>query len=207
MKTAISKLCALAGCMTTSLANSFIFSVLAFGLHLVAISSEAAEMGFLPTTTASPPPSGAKQLCLRYYWACISKQSVPLPGDEELQIIKQINRKINISTRTISDQSQYKTTEFWALPTSLGGDCEDIALLKKRDMIAAGVNPGKLLLATVLDSNRNAHAVLIYRSSQGDLVLDNLTNRVKHWSATRYFFLRLQDPEQPRNWVAVYSRG
>jgi len=80
-------------------------------------------------------------------------------------------------------------------------------LLKKRDLIKAGIDPRKLLLATVLDTRKNAHAVLVYRSSQGDLVLDNLTNRIKPWSDTRYLFLRMQDPKQPRKWVGVYGRS
>ena len=72
---------------------------------------------------------------------------------------------------------------------------------------SAGIDPRKLLLATVLDNRKNPHAVLVYRSSQGDLVLDNLTNRIKPWNATRYLFLRMQDPKQPRNWVGVYGRS
>ena len=84
---------------------------------------------------------------------------------------------------------------------------KDFALLKKRELIRAGIDPSKLLIATVLDRKRNAHAVLVYRSSQGDLVLDNLTNRIKPWSVTRYLFLRMQDPRQPRNWVGVYLQS
>ncbi|MTH98439.1 transglutaminase-like cysteine peptidase [Roseibium sp. RKSG952] len=177
------------------------------GSVVAGTNANAAETAFIPSVAASPPPAGAQQLCRQYTWACAKKAAISLPSHQELRLVKQINRQVNASTRSVSDQSQYKTRERWALPTSLGGDCEDFALLKKRDLIRAGIDPSKLLIATVLDTRRNAHAVLVYRSGQGDLVLDNLTNKIKPWSATQYLFLRMQDPKQPRRWVGVYGRS
>ncbi|WP_234995101.1 transglutaminase-like cysteine peptidase [Ruegeria meonggei] len=183
--------------------------VFALVLASMAISSEATatEGKFIPSAYASPPPSGARQLCRQYNWACSNKVSVSLSNRQEMQIIKRVNRQVNATTRSVTDQSQYRTTERWALPTSQGGDCEDFALLKKRDLIRAGVDPSKLLIATVLDTKRNSHAVLVYRSAGGDLVLDNLTNQIKPWSATRYLFLRMQNPRKPSVWVGIYGRS
>ncbi len=169
--------------------------------------AQAAEPAFIPALASSPPPTGARQLCREYTWACAKKRSINLSSQQELRLVKQINRRVNANTASVTDQSQYKTRERWALPTSRGGDCEDFALLKKRDLIQAGIDPSKLLLATVLDSRRNSHAVLVYRSSQGDLILDNLTSQVKPWSKTNYLFLRMQDPKQPRRWVGVYGKS
>lgn len=177
------------------------------GTLMMATPASATGSAFITQFTASPPPSGARQLCRQYSWACASSAAKKMHSSQEMQLVKTINRKVNASTREITDQSQYKTREHWALPTSRGGDCEDFALLKKRDLIRAGIDPSKLLIATVLDTRRNSHAVLVYRSNQGDLVLDNLTNRIKPWADTRYLFLRMQDPKQPRNWVGVYGRS
>ncbi|WP_253276803.1 transglutaminase-like cysteine peptidase [Ruegeria sp. 6PALISEP08] len=171
----------------------------------VATEAHASEGRFIPTVTSSPPPTGARNLCRQYSWACTAARSSTLTIQSEMQLVKEINRRVNVSTRDVTDQSQYKTRELWALPTARGGDCEDFALLKKRDLIHAGVDPSKLFIATVLDTRRTAHAVLIYRSTQGDLVLDNLTNRIKPWSKTRYLFLRMQDPKKPGRWVGVYG--
>ncbi|MEM7318516.1 MAG: transglutaminase-like cysteine peptidase [Pseudomonadota bacterium] len=170
-------------------------------------AATASEGAFITSISASPPPSGAQNLCRQYNWACTTKASVSLSHQQEMQIVQRVNRQVNASTREVTDQSQYKMREMWALPTTRGGDCEDFALLKKRDLIKAGIDPRKLLIATVLDTRRNAHAVLIYRSASGDLVLDNLTNRIKPWKATRYLFMRMQDPKQPRRWVGVYGRS
>lgn len=177
------------------------------GALFTAPEARAAEGAFIPSVAVSSPPSGARELCQQYSWACSSKRSVKLSSQQEMNIVKNVNRRVNATTREITDQSQYRTQERWALPTSLGGDCEDFALLKKRDLIKAGIDPSKLLIATVLDTSRTPHAVLVYRSAGGDLVLDNLTNRIKPWSSTRYLFLRMQDPKQPRRWVGVYGRS
>lgn len=177
------------------------------GAVLTTGQASASETAFISGFSASPPPSGARTLCRQYAWACANKKSVSLPSHQELRLVKQINSQVNATTREVTDQVQYKTRERWALPTSRGGDCEDFALLKKRDLIKAGIDPNKLLLATVLDTRRGPHAVLVYRSNQGDLVLDNLTNRIKPWSATRYLFLRMQDPKQPQRWVGIYGRS
>ncbi len=187
-----------------ALLGAAIFCMGASGLSSTAVASGTA---FLPVVSASPPPSGALQLCDQYSWACASATSVSMSGEREMELVRRINRHVNASTREVTDQSQYRMQERWALPTRRGGDCEDFALLKKRELIRAGIDPSKLLIATVLDRKRNAHAVLVYRSSQGDLVLDNLTNRIKPWSVTRYLFLRMQDPRQPRNWVGVYLQS
>ncbi len=185
----------------------FGMAILISGSLLIGTEASAKDAAFIQSVAASPPPSGARQLCRQYSWACAHKSISTLSISQEMQLVKEINRRVNRSTREVTDQSQYKTRELWALPTSRGGDCEDFALLKKRDLIQAGLDPRKLLLATVLDTRRNSHAVLIYRSSHGDLVLDNVTNQIKPWKATRYLFLRMQDPKQPAKWLGVYGKS
>ncbi len=54
------------------------------------------------------------------------------------------------------------------------GDCEDIALLKRRDLIEKGWPVGALLMTVVRQANGEGHAVLTVLTDRGDLVLDNL---------------------------------
>ncbi|MEX0349525.1 MAG: transglutaminase-like cysteine peptidase [Paracoccaceae bacterium] len=169
-------------------------------------SPVAADPRFLAVSTSFPAPGGAQNLCRDYSWACSAAQKRSLPADYERAMVWRVNQSVNAATRDVTDLRQYKIEEKWALPTRLGGDCEDFALLKKRELVRAGVDPRKLLIATVLDRRRNPHAVLVYRSPQGDLVLDNLTNRIKTWTETGYVFLRMQDPRQPRKWVGIQNR-
>ncbi len=198
-----------AGCGAGKVTSKQLIQVAALvcGSLMIAAPVAASEPRFITGVMASPPPSGAHGLCQQYAWACSKQSGANFSSDQEFQIVKKINRKVNSSTRAVTDQFQYKTRERWALPTDVGGDCEDFALLKKRDLIMAGIDPGKLLIATVLDTRRNAHAVLIYRSVKGDLVLDNLTSRIRPWTDTRYLFLRMQDPKQPKRWMGVFRRS
>ncbi|WP_223162406.1 transglutaminase-like cysteine peptidase [Ruegeria intermedia] len=174
---------------------------------IVTTNVAAAETAFIPVGVASPPPAGAIQLCKTYSWACAKESFRTLSLTSELEVVRQVNRSVNSSTREVPDRTQYKTVEKWALPTASGGDCEDIALLKKKELVKAGVSPKRLLIATVLDRSKSGHAVLVYRSSNGDMILDNQTNRIRPWSATKYLFLRMQDPNQPHRWIGVYRRS
>ncbi len=107
----------------------------------------------------------------------------------------------------ISDASQYRRDELWALPTRRGGDCEDFALLKKRELIRLGIPAERLLIATVLDRKYRGHAVLVVRTHRGDMVLDNLTNRVMRWERTGYTFMKMQNPARPDTWQAILAGG
>lgn len=188
--------------MTTG--HSVIRQALAASLLLLIGAGQAGATGrYLHAARAAPAPSGAQALCATYAWACDGRAGAS--GASEMQLVARVNRQINAGTREISDRSQYRVEERWALPTRRGGDCEDFALVKKRELIRSGVAPARLLIATALDRSRRSHAVLIYRSAEGDLVLDNQTDRIFGWRQTGYLFLRMQDPRDPRRWVAGFG--
>ncbi|MCV2878813.1 transglutaminase-like cysteine peptidase [Sedimentimonas flavescens] len=181
-----------------------ILAGLGLGLLLTPQSADAImSTAFLQSRGAAPAPSGARALCQQYDWACATSQAPVQRVADEFRLIKAVNSQVNRAVRSIDDKRQYGVAENWALPTKRGGDCEDFALLKKYELIRRGIDPQRLLIATALDRKRNPHAVLIYRSDQGDYVLDNLTSQVKTWKSTRYFFLRMQDPAKPSRWMNV----
>ena len=183
------------------------FLMLLIAVFFTAPTMSVANSQFIPVRGMIAPPSGANDLCATYKWACAKSRGGRTLTDQELKVVKDINKKVNRQVHSISDQAQYKNPEVWALPTNRGGDCEDFALLKKRELIGLGIDPSHLLLATVHDRRQGAHAVLIVRSGQGDLVLDNLTNRIRTWQDTQYTFLRMQNPATPTKWVAVFAGG
>ena len=188
------------------------FSAIAVGaalllLHVGGQPAGASSQAFLPQRMHIQAPDGAEGLCRKYSWACSQARRSGQLTQQDLQRVSVINKQINSSTRAVDDQSQYRRTEYWALPSARGGDCEDFALLKKRELIQAGIAPNRLLIATVLDRGRGGHAVLVLRTDTGDVVLDNLTNRILPWSKTRYTFLRMQDPRSPNRWIGVFEGG
>ena len=129
-----------------------------------------------------------------------------MSGEETLSLAARVTRRVNRRVRPVDDWDQYRTSEHWALPTRRGGDCEDIALLKKRELIGQGVDPTRLLIATVYSRRTGPHAVLVLRLPAGDFVLDNVTDQVKPWHGTRYTFLAMQDPGSKDAWVRVSGR-
>lgn len=161
---------------------------------------------FLPVKQAAPAPEGAASLCRAYDWAC-AMGNRSAAGAEVLKLAAKVNSAANAAVRPISDQRQFAVAERWSLPTAKGGDCEDYALLKKQQLIAAGVSPDRLLIAVVLDRKRQPHAVLVLRTEMGDFVLDNLTKRVLPWQKTGYAFLRMQNPDNPAGWVSVMAQA
>lgn len=186
------------------LARGLSAAILAFGLALPV--GAAPGVDYIAPRKPIAAPQGFAGVCERYSWACARSGSKRLTADF-LGLADGVNRKINARVRQVSDRSQYGREEVWALPTGRGGDCEDFALLKKRELIQMGVPANRLLIATVLDRNRSPHAVLVVRTAAGDYVLDNLTNRIRGWRQTGYTFLRMQNPSSPGHWDAIFAGG
>ncbi|MGB3316324.1 MAG: transglutaminase-like cysteine peptidase [Albidovulum sp.] len=175
------------------------------GMAQPARSGTGTETHLVPRQPIAAP-TGFNGVCDRYIWAC-ARGGYDTEQIGVLHLAKTVNASVNRTTRAVSDRRQYGDEEVWALPTSFGGDCEDIVLLKKRELVLRGVAPESLLIATVLDNRRAAHAVLVLRTGDEDLVLDNLKNRILPWQKTGYSFLRMQNPEAPHKWDAVLAGG
>ncbi|MEL6645937.1 MAG: transglutaminase-like cysteine peptidase [Pseudomonadota bacterium] len=186
---------------------SALSAALIISTAVVAEATGPQTAAHLPTLQRVAAPDGFNGVCQRYVWACENTRSRVKSTEELLRVARSVNLTVNRSFDEVADQTQYNRQEYWALPTSIGGDCEDFALLKRQELMAMGVPGERLLIATVLDRQRRAHAVLVLRTDRGDMVLDNLTNRIKHWSATGYTFLRMQDPDAPSRWNAVFAGG
>jgi predicted transglutaminase-like cysteine proteinase len=132
---------------------------------------------FILSRSATPAPGGARNLCSSHSWACATSGNRAPLTRAQLQTVAATNRRINRTVRQITDRAQYGVEDYWALPTARGGDCEDFAMLKKLELMRAGIAPERLLIATVLDRRLVPHAVLVLRTDFGDFVLDNLTSR------------------------------
>ena len=60
-----------------------------------------------------------------------------------------------------------------------------------------------LLMTVVRKPNGEGHAVLTVRTDKGDLVLDNLTDKVRLWSETGYRYLKRQASDNTGHWVSI----
>ena len=131
------------------------------------------------------PPSAAEQLT-----------------QDRWRELREANRLANVIVEPQSDFDHYGVAEVWAVPGSYG-DCEDYVLLKRKWLIQKGWPAGTLLITVVLDELGEGHAVLLARTSGGDLVLDNKTDDVRLWSQTPYLFVKRQSASNPSQWAKI----
>lgn len=115
----------------------------------------------------------------------------------DLSHLEVVNRQVNAAIAPVNDGA-----DVWS-PDAAAGDCEDYALAKRQQLIAQGWAPSQLLIAVVEDPLQGAHAVLIARTDQGDLVLDNLTDEILPWTDTRLTFVSRQSEKLPAMWVKL----
>lgn len=118
--------------------------------------------------------------------------------DAELQ---QVNRSVNSRIRERSDRETVGKADDWRVPTT-AGDCEDFAILKKKELVSRGW-PASALLLTVARHRGEGHTVLTVRTSEGDLILDNLTSTVRDWSKTPYQYFARQAQGNGRGWERI----
>ena len=132
--------------------------------------------GFPGIASAANAPLGYQLMCLKTPAECKGGGAAKVSATKDvLAVLKSVNLKIN---RSIKPRYDVASTDVWN-PNAKSGDCEDYALAKRKALIKAGVPAGSLRLAHVKTRSGEGHAVLIVKTSKGDLVLDNLTDTIK----------------------------
>lgn len=103
-----------------------------------------------------------------------------------------VNQSVNASMRFTSDRK-----EAWTVGASRG-DCEDFALTKRSRLIRLGVPAGALRIAVARNSKGEGHAVLVVKTSSGDLVLDNARHTIikRHQTGYRWIAMASSDPSR-----------
>jgi predicted transglutaminase-like cysteine proteinase len=87
------------------------------------------------------------------------------------------------------------------------GECHDYAVSKRHELLDRGWPARALLLSEVVTHSGEHHLVLVVRTKNGDLVLDNLTPQIRPWSRAPYRWVRIQQPTDTRLWATVSNRG
>jgi predicted transglutaminase-like cysteine proteinase len=142
----------------------------------------------LQTSGSFPAPVGFQIFCLTNPAHCRGGGGSQVRLTENvLDTLKSINNRVN---RSISPRGDRR--DEWVVDVS-SGDCEDYALTKRAALIRAGLPAGALRIAAATTRSGIGHAVLVVRTDQGDLVLDNLTGTIKPANQTGL------------NWVAMTS--
>lgn len=186
------------------LRQAIIGAILALAAVGPALALDTSNIAFVQTR-AKPAsvPVGAAEFCKSHATECLPNAHVidvvALTEATWTQLLA-INARNNDGIIPVTDQDLYHVAEFWTYPNGYG-DCEDIALAKRRDLIAAGWPVSTLLIAVVRERNGDGHAVLMVRTDRGDLVLDNQIGEVNVWNQTPYQYLKRQSQANPAQWV------
>jgi len=112
-----------------------------------------------------------------------------------------VNSGVN---RAIRPQNDPAGRDEWNVDVS-EGDCEDYALTKRKHLLSLGWSSRALRIAVAMTSSGEGHAVLVVKTSLGDLVLDNRTSQVRDWTKTGLRWVKIQSAD-PRVWMAMSPR-
>ena len=180
---------------------------------LICVVSHAEGSAKLPRNANSAPISGKTSIpygwvdfCQRYRGECdgadLPAMSVTLTW-QTIKEIRRINRWVNSRIVPTADIEHWGIVDQWDYPTDGKGDCEDYALMKRKLLIAEGLPRQALLITIVRDIDGEGHAVLMVKTSAGDLVLDSLRDDVRMWMETDYRFVKRQSQTNQNVWVAI----
>lgn len=150
-------------------------------------------------------PIGHYRFCERYPTECgpiVRAEQHDRLTEVAWREIEDVNENVNRRIIQVTDEEYYGKLEFWTYPKS-AGDCEDFALLKKRQLKSRGFAESDLLITVVKKPDGSGHAILTVHTSEGDFVLDNLNNKVKRWWDTPYRFEKRQSTDDAGQWVVI----
>ena len=156
------------------------------------------------------PPMAFTQFCLKYANECKPRRMVFRGGRLKLTAerwadLRSVNRNVNASIRP-EYNAQGLAGEKWLIgPAS--GDCNDYAVTKRHQLIARGWPARNVLLSEVVTSWGEHHLVVVVRTTEGDLVLDNLTANILPWTRKPYQWVRIQMPKNPNYWASLGTRN
>jgi len=179
----------------------------AFGFSAPALAGQLnfGHEAFAPVAGPTSIPIGHNDFCKVHGDECTAFDRVVdavVLDEGRWQLLVEVNNTLNRDIVPVTDADLYQVDELWTYPAGYG-DCEDIALAKRRQLIDAGWEPSTLLMAVVRESNGNGHAVLMVRTDRGDLVLDNQDGMVRVWTETPYTYIKRQSQQHAGVWVDI----
>lgn len=177
------------------------------GLAFAAAGPASADQPSIGVSGFTNAPVGYVDFCKNFPRECVAhgSQAAVRLTDARWRELQEINTFVNHTVIPVTDLDYYKSEEVWTLPEAYG-DCEDYVLLKRKFLVDRGWPTGALLVTVVFDEAGDGHAVLMARTTSGDLVLDNKTDEIKVWFQTAYRYVKRQSVGDPNRWVAVGDR-
>ena len=175
----------------------------------IAGSGERAYVERIGFETPTLAPMAYTEFCLRYPGECRTRKifrggPIRLSADRRLELGR-VNSIVN--THIVPEPNlQGLAGEVWLIGPDRG-DCNDYAVTKRHELMTLGWPARALLLSEVVTAWGEHHLVLVVRTTDGDLVLDNLTDRIKPWARAPYRWVRMQMPGVAGLWTTIASHA
>ena len=167
-------------------------------------------VGRVETTGSARPVLAWTKFCERYPAECELNPAEPATvalTSRTLRALNAVNRKVNASVKPRTDMEHWGVVDRWDLPEDGYGDCEDYQLLKRKILVEQHGLPRRALRMTVvIDDLGEGHAVLMVRTDEGDLVMDNKRSGILPWHETGYVFVK-REGQDGRDWVSLGERS
>lgn len=151
-------------------------------------------------------PMAFMRFCVRYPQDC-KLDEMPLRA-EPVELTKarmaelaMVNRDVNRAITPHEDNKGVVGEEWLVSPRE--GDCHDYAVTKRHELLARGWPSHSLLLAEVIVASGEHHLVLVVRTREEDVVLDNLNWNVRSVAQIPYQWVRAQQAENPKFWSKI----
>lgn len=178
-------------------------ALIAFGLLSLGFIADADAGTMMATGDAVIPPTGFIGFCVKHSKECLvtaaDPQPVALTAERRAQLDR-VQAEINWQIKPKEDPSHA-----WEYASDGYGDCNTYALTKRQALLALGWPEDALLLAAAYDELGEGHLVLVARTNDGDLVLDNRLKPVVAWSALPYRWVAMQSQKSPARWLKVIN--
>ena len=161
----------------------------------------------MPSGRQVMPPYGYIGFCLRDPKACEGGTDAPRDiamNAQKWAELNKVNDWVNQNVPEYEDRQLFGRSEWWTVADpKIGGDCEDLALLKQKMLEKRGWPAEALSIAVVREWNGAGHAVLVVATDRGDVVLDNKTWKIEPWKDTPYTWVKKQSRKRPYVWVSL----
>ena len=155
-------------------------------------------------------PMGFTRFCMQYPQDCRAPklsyrpELVSLTQTRKVELVM-VNGDVNRSIKPRQKAIDVSADEWLLSPRE--GNCKDYAITKRHELLALGWPAASLLLAEVVVSSGEHHLVLVVRTRENHLVLDNLNENIRPISQIPYRWVRAEEPRNPRFWATINSSG
>ena len=160
-----------------------------------------------PIVNAAPAlaPFQHVRFCLRYPSDCKSdpteNKRIDL-NEETLELLKRVNHSVNMSIIPTSKSYGQNLGDGWTIAPDIG-DCNDYAVTKRHELLENGLPSRALRLAVVKTATGIGHLVLVVVTTNGDIVMDDLTEAIRPWQSTDYHWLKIQSATDSKFWYQI----